>query len=300
MTFNFALFFKNLKALMATNGPELLITLLILIVLHFVIRVFMKKLSNLLINRVSKREGITIEREKRITTINSIFTRIAFVLLWGIGFIIILGELNVNIAPILTGLGIFGLALSFGAQSLVKDLISGIFILIENQIRIGDVAVINGTGGLVEEMGLRTTVLRDIEGTVHVFPNGSINTLSNKTRDWSACVLNIDIAYKEDPERVMEIMKEVGESMRRDEEFGGLILEPIEVFGLDNFSESSVVIKARIKTLPLKQWTIAREFRLQLKKAFDRYGIEIPFPHLSICFGETSKPFGLFLEKKLD
>ncbi len=273
--FNFAEFLKNLRSLLITNGPELLITLLILIVLHFVIRFYMNKLSRFIIGVAIKREGITAGEEKRVTTISNVFTRIAFVLLWGIGIIIILGELDINIAPILTGLGIFGLAVSFGAQSLVRDIISGVFILIENQIRVGDVAVINNTEGKVETIGLRTTILRDIEGVVHVFPNGTIRTLSNRTKDWSACVLDIGIAYKEDPENAIGIMRKVDEELRRDKEFGKFILEPIEIFGLENVSESSMVIKARIKTQPQKQWRVAREYRLRLKKAFDKYNISV-------------------------
>jgi len=275
MTINFARFIKNMTTILVENGPELLITLLGLIVLHFIIRRVMKKFARLIIIKVSKKVGMSIEQKKRITTLNALFARVAFILLWGIGIIIILGELNINIAPILTGLGIFGLALSFGAQSLVKDLIAGIFILIENQIRVGDVAVINGTGGLVESVDLRTIVLRDTEGTVHVFPNGLIRTLSNTTKDWSACVLDISVAYKEDPERVMEIMKEVDEDLRRDKEFGRYILKPIEIFGIEKLSKSSMVIRVRIETQPLKQWTIAREYRLRLKKAFDEQGVEI-------------------------
>jgi len=275
MTNNFTHFIKNMTTILVENGPELLITLLGLIVLHFIIRRVMKKFARLIIIKVSKKVGMTTEQEKRITTINALFTRVAFILLWGIGIIIILGELNINIAPILTGLGIFGLALSFGAQSLVKDLIAGIFILIENQIRVGDVAVINGTGGLVESIDLRTIVLRGTEGTVHVFPNGLIRTLSNTTKDWSACVLDISVAYKEDPEKAMEIMKEVDEDLRRDKEFGRYILKPIEIFGIEKLSKSSMVIRVRIETQPLKQWTIAREYRLRLKKAFDEQGVEI-------------------------
>ncbi len=275
MVSNFTQFVKNMKDLLIFNAPTLLITLFVLIILHFVIRIFMKRSAQLIINRVSKKEGITSEREKRIKTINAIFTRIVFTFLWGIGFIIILGELDINIAPILTGLGIFGLAVSFGAQSLVRDIISGIFILIEDQIRVGDVAVINNTDGMVEAVTLRTTVLRDLEGTVHVFPNGLIRTLSNRTKEWSACVLDISVDYKEKPERVMEIMREVDEELRRDDEFGRLIIEPIEIFGLDKITASSMVIKARIKTQPQKQWTIAGQYRLRLKKAFDKYNISV-------------------------
>jgi len=298
MAINFAQFIKNLKSLFVANAPELLITLVVIVILHFIIRVFTKKLTRLIISKVSKKEGISAEKEKRITTINAIFTRIAFILLWGIGIVMILGELDINIAPILTGLGIIGLAVSFGAQTLVKDTIAGIFMLIEDQIRVGDVAVINGTGGMVEAINLRTTVLRNLEGTVHIFPNGSINTLSNKTKDWSACVLDISIAYKEDPEKVIEIMRKVDEDLRADKEFSQLILEPMEIFGLDKFAESSMVIRARIKTQPLKQWTIARQYRLRLKKALDENDIEIPFPHLSVHFGEASELFKLLLNKE--
>lgn len=275
MAINFAQFIKNLKSLFVANAPELLIILLVIVILHFIIRFFTKKLTRLIISKVSKKEGISAEKEKRITTINAIFTRIAFILLWGIGIIMILGELGINIAPILTGLGIFGLAVSFGAQTLVKNIIAGIFILIEDQIRVGDVAVINGTGGIVEAINLRTTVLRNLKGTVHIFPNGSINTLSNMTKDWSACVLDISIAYKEDPDKVIEVMRKVDEDLRADEEFSQLILEPMEIFGLDKFAESSMVIRARIKTQPLKQWRIARQYRLRLKKAFDENSIGV-------------------------
>jgi small conductance mechanosensitive channel len=298
MDVNLSEIFETIKELLIANGLTLLLILIVLVIIHFVIRVFMSRLSRVIINRLSKKEAITTEREKRVKTINAIFTRLAFMLLWGIGILIILGELDINIAPILTGLGIFGLALSFGAQTLVKDIISGVFILIENQIRVGDVAEINGTGGLVEEINLRTTILRDLEGTVHVFPNGSINTIANRTKEWSACVLDIGVAYKEDPDRVMQIMREVDEEIRVDKEYGDLILEPIEIFGLDSFEDSAIIIKARIKTKTLKQWTIARQYRLRLKKAFDKYNIEIPFPHMSVYFGEASKPFELMLNKE--
>lgn len=298
MDVNLAEIFKTIKELLIANGLTLLLILVVLVIIHFVIRIFMSRLSRIIISRLSKKEAITTEREKRVKTINAIFTRLSFMLLWGIGILIILSELDINIAPILTGLGIFGLALSFGAQTLVKDIISGVFILIENQIRVGDVAVINGTGGLVEEINLRTTILRDVEGTVHVFPNGSINTLSNRTKEWSACVLDIEVAYKEDPDRVMQVMREVDEELRADKEYSDLILEPMEIFGLDNFAESAIVIKARIKTKTLKQWTIARQYRLRLKKAFDKHDIEIPFPHMSLYFGEASKPFELVLNRE--
>jgi small conductance mechanosensitive channel len=156
---------------------------------------------------------------------------------------------------------------------------------------VGDVAIVNGTGGLVEAVNFRTLVLRDLSGVVHVFPNGTINTLSNMTHEWSAYVFDIGIAYKEDVDEVIGVMKAVGDEMRGDDYFGPLLLEDIEIFGVDAFADSAVVIKGRLKTRPIKQWEVGREFRRRLKKAFDREGIEIPYPHRSIYFGEASKPF---------
>jgi small-conductance mechanosensitive channel len=159
----------------------------------------------------------------------------------------------------------------------VRDLVSGFFLLLENQIRVGDVAVINGTGGLVEAVTFRTVVLRDQAGVVHVFPNGSINTLANTTMDWSAYVLDIGISAREDPDRVVEVMRRTAEELRADAQYGLLMLEPIEIFGVDNFGDSLVTIKARFKTVPLQQHVIGREYRRRLKKTFDAEGIQSPF-----------------------
>jgi len=166
-----------------------------------------------------------------------------------------------------------------------------LFLILENQVRVGDVAVINGTGGLVEGISFRTIVLRDLEGAVHVFPNGTINTLANRSKEWSAYVLDIAVAYKEDTDRVVEIMRRVGMRMQAEAPYGSLMIEPIEIFGVDQFADSAVNIKARLKTLPLQQWTVGREYRRRLKKAFDGEGIGIPFPHRTLYMGETSPPF---------
>jgi small conductance mechanosensitive channel len=210
---------------------------------------------------------------------------------WLIAGLIVLRELGVEIGPILASAGIVGLAVGFGAQNLVRDVISGFFMIMENQVRVGDVAVVNGTGGLVERINFRTIVLRDLSGVVHVFPNGTISTLANMTREWSAYVINIGIAYKEDTDRVTEVIQRVGEELKKDEYFGPLMVDNIEVFGVDDFADSAVNIKVRIKTLPIRQWEVGRQFRRRLKKAFDEEGIEIPFPHRSIYFGEASNPF---------
>ena len=205
--------------------------------------------------------------------------------------IMALGQIGLDVTPILAGAGIIGLAVGFGAQNLVRDIISGFFMILENQVRVGDVAIVNGTGGLIERITFRTIILRDLAGVVHVFPNGSISTLGNMTKEWSAYVMEIGVAYKEDTDRVVQIMKEVGEDLQGDPGFQSKIIEPIEIFGVDKFGESEVVMKARIKTQPMKQWEVGREYRRRLKKAFDAQGIEIPFPHRTLNMGEASNPF---------
>jgi small conductance mechanosensitive channel len=208
----------------------------------------------------------------------------------------VLTEFGMNITPIITGAGIAGLAVGFGAQNLVRDIISGFFLILEDQIRVGDVAVINGTSGLVEAIRLRTIVLRDLQGVVHVFPNGEVKQVSNMTKEWSRYVIDVGVAYKENVDRVIEVLKEIGHELRLDPNFAPLILEPLQVLGVDDFAESQVTIKIMIKTLPLKQWEVGRELRRRIKNTFDQKGIEIPFPHLSVYFGEASKPFELAVQ----
>lgn len=160
--------------------------------------------------------------------------------------------------------------------------------------------MINGTGGLVEEINLRTIVLRDLEGTVRAFPNGTINTLSNMTRGWSRYVIDVGVAYKENVDEVMQVLREIGEELYKDEKFRPSILEPLEIRGVDNFGRSEVIIKCMIKTQPLKQWEVGRELRRRIKNTFDQKGIEIPFAHVSVYFGERSKPFALDVIRKND
>lgn len=239
-----------------------------------------------------------LETQKRMKTLSNILSKVAFVTVSVVAIMMALREIGMDITPLITGAGIIGLAIGFGAQNLVKDVISGFFIIMENQIRVGDVAVVNGTGGLVEEINLRTIVLRDLEGTVHIFPNGTINTLSNKTRGWSQYVIDVGVAYKENVDEVMRVLKEIGDELFKDEKFRPMILEPLEVLGVDNFGESSVTIKCIIKTQPLKQWDVGRELRRRIKNTFDQKGIEIPFPHVSVYFGEQSKPFALNINRE--
>lgn len=232
-----------------------------------------------------------IEFANRIRTIGGLFQNAVNVLVVTAAVLMILQEVGVNITPLLTAAGIGGLAIGFGAQNLVRDVISGFFLILEDQVHVGDVVEINGTSGLVESVKLRTLSLRDLSGTVHVIPNGTIATLSNKTKEFSYSVLDIGVAYKEDTDYVSAILREVGSQLEVDPKFSDHILAPLEILGVSEFGDSAVMIKIRIKTKPVKQWMIGRELRRRIKKAFDAEGIEIPFPHVSLYVGEASKPF---------
>lgn len=207
------------------------------------------------------------------------------VLIIGIVSYMILESFGIDMAPLLAGAGIAGLAFGFGGQYLIRDIINGIFILIEGQYRIEDVVQIGEYGGLVESVNLRHTRLRDLEGRVIYIPNGEIKSVINFTKEYSQALLDIGVAYKENVDYVMEVIKQVSDEMQQDAYFGKLILEKLEMLGVDAFADSQVTIKCRIKTLPIKQWEVAREFRRRLKNRFDELGIEIPFPHRTIYLG---------------
>ncbi len=291
----------SITAWMVKDFPGLLIIVVLYFIVIKVISVFMAKLKKNLINRTEK--GDTPHKDesiKRINTLTDIIHKTASIALLLVFLMLLLQKFGINIGPILASVGVLGLAIGFGAQELVKDFISGFFILLENQVRTGDVAIINGTGGLVEQIELRTITLRDFSGTVHVIQNGKINTLSNMTKDWSAMVFDIGVAYKEDTQKVMDVIKEVGDELANDPDFKSDIIEPMEVFGLDQFGDSAIVIKARLKTKPIKQWSVGREYRKRLKYAFDQQGIEIPFPHTTLYWGEEIKPLDLKLSNLPD
>lgn len=223
-----------------------------------------------------------VERTKRAHTLSRLIQRTLGIVVTAVALLMILRELSVDITPVLTGAGIVGLAIGFGAQTLVRDVISGFFLILEDQVRVGDVAVVNGTGGLVEEVNLRTIVLRDMEGTVHVFPNGEVKTLANKSKDFSYYVLDIGIRYDEDPDRAADALRAAGETVMQDNRFRPSILEPIEILGVDAFAENQIVLKARIKTVPLKQWEVGRELLKQVAKVLRERGIEIPSRQLML------------------
>jgi small conductance mechanosensitive channel len=188
---------------------------------------------------------------------------------------------------VLTGAGIAGLAVGFGAQTLVRDFIGGFFLILEDQIRVGDVAAINGVGGLVEQINLRTIVLRDEEGAVHVFPNGAITTLANRSKDFSYYVISIALPYHEDTDRIAELVRQVGTALRRDQRYGSFILDDIEILGVDAYGDWAMQFKLRIKTMPQKQWEVGRELRKRIRIALDAAGVRVPFP--TIAAAETAK-----------
>lgn len=225
---------------------------------------------------------VNSEREKRAETLGRIVRQVTLVVLLLVIGMMILREVGFDIAPILAGAGIAGLAVGFGAQNLVRDVITGFFLLLENQIRVGDVVEIAGKTGRVEQVNLRTTVLRDLKGTVHIVPNGEVTTVSNLTVGWSRTVIDFGVAYREDVDRVIEVLRKVGEGLCEDPAWKGKILEPMEVFGLEALADSSVNIRIGIKTRPLEQWGVGREMRRRVKRAFDEQGIEIPFPHRTV------------------
>ena len=285
-----------------SSGLAVLVVVIVTFVAVSLFRLAAKRLENTLVARSERRSQGDADGEvkQRIHTLAELLKKAGITVIWIIAGMTILKEMGIDIGPLLAGAGIVGLAVGFGAQNLVRDVVSGFFILLENQVGVGDVAVINGTGGLVEEVNLRTIVLRDATGTVHVFPSGAIGTLSNMTKDWSAMVFDIGVGYGEDTDRVSGIMMSVAEELRSDEEYGDRILEPMEVMGVDSFGDSAVVIKARLKTKPIQQWAVGREYRRRLKKAFDKQGVEIPFPHRTITWADSSSPIQALVQGKVE
>lgn len=226
------------------------------------------------------------EDKRRLETLGRVFRYAANVLIAGIAVMLIFTELGISIAPILATAGVLGLAIGFGAQSLVKDYFTGLFLLLEDQIRKGDVVQAGGKAGLVEDITLRHVRLRDYDGNVHFVPNGYIDTVTNMTRDFSYAVIDIGVAYREEIDEVFAVIREVAANMRADELLKGSILDDVELAGVDNLADSSVMIKLRFKVVPIQQWTVRREFLRRVKHAFDERGIEIPFPHLTLYAGQ--------------
>ncbi len=230
-------------------------------------------------------QGERVARGARVRTFLPLVRNVVRIVLLVLVVLVVLSEIGIDIGPLLAGAGIVGLAVSFGAQSLVKDVITGFFILLEDAISVGDVVDLGGRSGIVESMTIRSVRLRDVGGNVHTVPFGEVAAVLNMTKDFSYALMDVGIAYREDVDEVIEVLREIGDGMQADEEFGPLILEPLQVLGLDSFGDSSVNIRIRLKTLPIQQWAVRREFQRRMKRVFDERGIEIPFPHQTIYFG---------------
>ena len=217
-----------------------------------------------------------VERRKRAQTLGRLVQRTLTVIIAAIAGLMTLRELGVDITAALTGFGVVGIAVGLGAQTLIRDIIAGFFMLVEDQIRVGDSAVVNGQGGLVEEVNLLTIVLRDEQGTVHVFANGEVKTMANMSKDFAYYVISVGVAYDDDPDRVVQVLNDAGASLMTDAAFQPHILDPLEVYGIDAFEADRVVVKGRIKTVPQKQWLVGRELRKRVARLLRERGIQAP------------------------
>jgi len=225
-------------------------------------------------------------KESRLKTITPIIRNVLLFTLSLFAIMVILSELGVDILPLMAGAGVLGIAIGFGAQTLVKDFITGAMVIFEDLLQIGDVVQLGDKFGAVEKITIRKIQLRDLDGTVHTVPFGDVTIVSNLTKDFSYYLFNVGVAYRENVDEVMQCLREIDEELRADEQFGRLILEPLEILGLDQFADSALIIKARSKTLPHEKWNVGREFNRRMKIAFDERNIEIPFPHQTLYFGE--------------
>jgi len=225
------------------------------------------------------------EQAKRVGTLCRAFRYLGSVVISIVAAMLVLNELGISIAPILATAGVAGIAIGFGAQSLVKDYFAGLFLLLEDQVRQGDVVQVAGIGGQVEEVTLRYVRLRDFEGHVHFVPNGEIKIVTNRTRDYAQALIEVGVAYREDIDEALEVMREVGREMRGDPDWRRRTLDDLEIVGVERWADSAVILRCRIKVVAIEQWNVKREFLHRLKKAFDARGIEIPFPHLTLYPG---------------
>lgn len=222
----------------------------------------------------------------RVQTLARVFRNAATIVIVVLAGTLVLGELGVSVAPILATAGVAGIAVGFGAQSLIKDYFNGFFLLLDDQIRQGDVVEVADKGGLVEEVTLRYVRLRDLDGHVHFVPNGEIKVVTNRTREYATTLVEIGIAYRENPDEALAVMREVAAAMRADPDWRGRVADELEVLGVDKWGDSAVILRARIRVVPpIQQWNVKREYLKRLKKAFDERDIEIPFPHLTVYPG---------------
>jgi small conductance mechanosensitive channel len=278
--------FKNIATWLTTSGIRVLGILIALFILSQMSKWIVKWLEKFIPEKDPLQAA---EAKKRAHTLGNILRHALIVVISFIALLMILGELGIQLGPLLATAGIGALAIGFGGQSLVKDVISGFFIILENQYRIGDVIEVAGVSGLVESVSLRRTVLRDLEGKVHTIPNGEIKIVSNLSKEWARSVLDVGISYREDVDHVIEILQQIGSELVAEEPWKSAILEPLQIFGVERFGDSQLVIRVVVKTAPLKQWEVGRELRKRIKIRFDEKGIQIPFPHRVLIWGDKNK-----------
>jgi len=264
----------------ATSGLRIVVILVMAGIATMLLKRAIRAFRMHITRRMGDRESV-----KRAETLGRVFRYIASVVVWLIATMLILSEIGVSVAPILGAAGVAGLAIGFGAQSLVKDYFTGFFLLLENQIRQGDVVKVGDHAGLVEEVTLRYVQLRDYDGNVHFVPNGTISTVVNMSRGFAQAVVDIGVAYKENLDDVMSVMREVADQLQADADFSPRILDKFELAGVERWDDSAVVIRGRFRVMPLEQWNVRREYLRRLKFAFDERNIEIPYPHLTLYSG---------------
>lgn len=257
----------------------------IILILAWLLMALSRKLIRVFRNYMNARTP-SAEDRRRIETLARMFRHIATVVISLVAGMLVLSELGISIAPILGAAGVVGLAVGFGAQSLIKDYFNGFFMLLENQIRQGDVVEVCGKTGTVEDVNLRYVCLRDNEGSVHYVPNGQITTVTNKSRDYAFALIDVGVAYRENLDEVGAVIREVGSALRADASIGPKILEDVEIQGVQEWGDSAVILRCRFKTIALEQWNVRRAFLGRLKRAFDAHGIEIPYPHLTLYAGQ--------------
>lgn len=269
------------------------------IVIILVVAWLLGILSRILIRRIAaalekthRGDEIAIrEQEKRSKTIWSLFGVTLRVVIYSVAVLMILAELGINITALLAGAGIVGIALGFGAQSAVKDILAGLFILIEDQYRMGDVIEINGGafGGTVEKMSIRTTWLRAFNGNLHIIPNGSIEAVTNYTHNWTRVLLDFGISYEDDIDTAAQVIKDSARAMARESEWEHVFLSTPEVLGVEKLDDSAVVLRLIAQAVPGDQWKVARELRRRVKYALDEAGVTIPFPQISVSYLKEPK-----------
>lgn len=275
---------------LVSHGVRIFIILIISAALYIVLRRLVPLLLKQTVKKRGKSKKAEDEAEKRVQTLARIFMGTGAVLIVLTAGFMILSELGINIYPPLAGFGVIGVALGFGAQYLIRDLIAGFFVLVENQYNIGDWISIAGIDGSVQEINMRRTVLRDFDGTVHVVPNGEIKTASNYSKEWARVNLNISVAYGTDLDHAIAVINRVGTEMAKAEHWRSLIKSPPQALRVDNLGDSGIDIKVLGETKPIRQWEVMGELRKRIKKAFDEEGIEIPWPHTKVYFGSPTPP----------